>query len=145
MGDYYNPENFRYGAGGGNASSFMVAGRPYVTGGIVPSSSQVLDGVYIQFPMVVKSFTVYNTDEATDFVVHFVSRTNPTVMTGHHYITVKAVPGTSDAFVAPSVRCKELYISVAPGSTSTGSYEMFAEMTTVVPENMIVTGSGVVG
>jgi len=118
----------------GHVGSFQVSVYPYVTG-----STNLDDGVEqkIEFPRVVKSITVINR-AAPEIRVHFNSKSSGNVYTGGHYISL---PVSGDA-VTFNIKCKEIYVSNASGVNS-GSYELFAEVTSIDSSEMpVLTGSG---
>jgi hypothetical protein len=119
-------------AGIGNVGSYQVAGHPYITGSTVPSGGEVL----IQFPLVAKSVTIISLG-TPDLRVHFRSKDEPNVISGHHYITLFDIKDN----VTFHNKCKEIYISAPSGS---GEFEMFAELTHIDAEEMyLMTGSGI--
>lgn len=142
-GAYFTP-------GLGHVGSYQVAGRPWVSGGILHSGSSVYeDGWHIQFPRVTKAICVYNRSDTVDIIVHFASKADPTVVEGHRYVTVPADPGAEDMFYCPSVACRDLYISVSPkegaGAGAVDFVEVYAELTRIPSVDLLITGSGVSG
>ena len=119
----------------GHVGSFQVSGYPYITG-----STSIADGGEnkIEFPRVVKSVTIINRSSTAGLRVHFNPTSSGNVYTGGHYISL---PDDEDA-VTFNIKCKEIYIS-NPGGHGTGSYELFAEVTSIGSGEMpALTGSG---
>lgn len=120
----------------GNVGSYMASGFPFMTG-----SADIDNGVEdkIVFPFVTKSITVISRG-APDLRIHFASKTDPTVYSGLHYVTLTE---TKDS-ITMNVRVKEMYISNADADN--GSYEVFAELTGIDTNSApAMSGSGVSG
>jgi len=119
----------------GHVGSFQVSGFPYITG-----STSIADGGEnkIEFPRVVKSVTIINKSSTTGLRVHFNPTSSGNVYTGGHYISL---PDDEDV-VTFNIKCKEIYVS-NPAGSGTGSYELFAEVTSIGSGEMpALTGSG---
>ena len=129
----------QYQAGLGNAASYQVSGRPWITGSVNHpggGSEGAPRTDHIKFPSVAKSVTVFRgeTAPAYDLRVHFASGSD--VMPGRHYISIHS---GSQTF---AVKCTEIWVSNAGGVK--GSYEVFAELTGIDSREMInLTGSGI--
>jgi len=118
----------------GHVGSFQVSGYPFLTG------SSIADGgaVKIEFPRVAKSVTIINRSSTAGLRVHFNPTSSGNVYTGGHYISL---PDDEDV-VTFNIKCKEIYVS-NPAGSGTGSYELFAEITSIRTGEMpALTGSG---
>lgn len=119
-------------AGIGNVGSYQVAGHPFITGSSVPAYGETR----VTFPYVAKSVTVISTS-AEDLRVHFGSQLTADVITGSHFISLV---DNKDS-VTFATKCTEIYVS-CPGA-SPGSFQLFAELTTIdISEMYPLTGSG---
>jgi hypothetical protein len=126
-----------------NANSYLVSGIPFLTGGVIPSSSFSTNDAEkkITFPYVARTITVINRTN-TDLKVHFASNAAGRVSgSAHHYLTL---PDAKDSFTF-NVKCKEIYVSLMSGSAD-GEFELAAELTTIPTTDMFnLTGSGITG
>lgn len=121
----------------GNVGSYQISGHPYLTGGLLVSSSLNGEKTVI-FPRVVRSFTVINKATAPIYI-HFDSRANTDVITYYHYISLN----NQDDSIKVDVKCKQVYISMANNS-ATGSFQLVGELTGIEAVEMpVVTGSGI--
>jgi len=124
------------GAGIGNASSYQVSGRPFLTGNL-----DLDNGVEdkIVFPTVAKRVIVKNMADV-DIKVHFHSTASCSLVSTYSY---KDLATTKDQ-VELEGKFTEIYISNA--TANNGKYELFAELTGIPAENMFaLTGSGISG
>lgn len=122
-----------YRAGLHNVGSYQVSGLPWVTGSTLGAG----DEDKISFPAITKSITVFNSG-ANSCRVHFVPASAGNVISGLHFITIPS-EGFSLEKHTFNVKCKEVYISSVAGT----DYEVFAELTTIAPDDMYtLTGSG---
>jgi hypothetical protein len=121
-------------SGLGSVGSYQVAGTPYMTGSTIGAGLEV----QVDFPNVTRSITIINKDASNDDIrVHFAPSGSGNVITGGHYITL----GELNSSLTMNIKCKSVYLS-APGSAAT--FEMFAELTGINPQNMFpLTGSGI--
>tara|TARA_R110002012_G_scaffold134829_1_gene288368 strand:+ start:36 stop:545 length:510 start_codon:yes stop_codon:yes gene_type:complete len=150
------------GAGLKSVGSYQVAGFPWITG----SSNLDRGKVHmLEFPFVIKSFTVINTNASANhhIRVHFnsgtlqavgavtqpgeagakaiVDSTSPVIL-GKHFISI---PGASGSMTF-NVKCKKAYISASDttNAAADSSYQVFAELTTIGTSSMPhLTGSGI--
>jgi hypothetical protein len=125
-------------AGIGNQASYLVSGVPYITGSTLLSSSFATDNAQVKvgFPLVAREVETINTGEA-DLRIHYNSIAEGNVISGSHFITIP-VSGSQKL----RAKCKEIYVSLA-NSSADGSFEMFAELTTINAQEMYaLTGSG---
>ena len=111
-----------------SAGAYQVSGVPFLTGSNVEQSAATVDGVKVEFPTVTKSVTVINKNNTVDLVVHFASRENPNVMNQKRYISLSGL----DSSMTFNVKCREIYISSKTSGTSTGSFELIAELTPII-------------
>ena len=121
-------------SGLGSVGSYQVAGTPFMTGSTISAGQEI----EISFPNVTRSITIINKDANNDDIrVHFQSKDAARTITGLHYITL----GDQNSSLTMNVKCNAVYLS-APGSAAT--FEMFAELTGINPQNMFpLTGSGI--
>ena len=135
----------RHQSGLGHSAPYVVSGHPFVTG-----SATVADDVQlkIEFPAVTKSITVINRANA-ELYIYFTDATEHTsdnavdsghtenVLAGQHYISLD----NKKESVTFDVKCKEIYIGNKSGTE--GAYQLFAELTSIHPNNMYaLSGSG---
>lgn len=130
---YHNPKS-----GLGSVGQYQISGYPYITGSVIDTNLANSGEVKVQFPYVTNNFTVVNkTDNA--LCVHFDTKANPNVEAQRHFVTI---PSASNGFNF-NIRCKEVYVSMS-GSSGTGSFELFAELTSVERIEMpTISGSGI--
>lgn len=122
-----------YRNGIGNQAAYQVAGIPFITGSTALPPGQEDK---ISFPSVTRSVTVVS-KAAADLRVHFNSVSDGNVVGGLHFVTLDVAQDS----VTFNVKCKEIYVSNA--DVTTGSYQLFAETTTIQNSEMyILTGSG---
>jgi len=127
-----------YRPGLNNVGSYMVSGRPYLTGSALSGSYPNNGEVMIEFPSVTKSFTIINRSGNT-CLIHFDSRANTDVITYHHYMSL---PNQHDSY-GFDVKCRKIYVSML-NSADTGEFELHAELTGIEKEEMHpLTGSGI--
>jgi hypothetical protein len=123
-------------AGLGNASSYQVSGKPFLTGNL-----DIDNGVEdkIVFPNVTKRIVIQNMADV-DLRVHFATTASTSVNSTSCFFTL---PTTKDKLDI-DVKCTEIYISNPTGNN--GKYELYAELTGISPEQMFaLTGSGITG
>ena len=122
-----------YRAGLHNVGSYQVSGLPWVTGSTLAAAGE--DKVV--FPSITSAVTVFN-NGAGALRVHFVTSAAGNVIGGHHYVTIPSSGSLSEKHTF-NVKCKEIYLSSVAGT----DYEVFAELTTIAPDEMyVLTGSG---
>ena len=123
-------------AGLGNASSYQVSGKPFITGNL-DIDQNVEDKIV--FPNVTKRIVIQNMADV-DLRVHFATTASTSVNSTSCFFTL---PTTKDKLDI-DVKCTEIYISNPTGNT--GKYELYAELTGISPEQMFaLTGSGISG
>ena len=123
-------------AGIGNASSYQVSGKPFLTGNL-DIDQDVEDKIV--FPNVTKRIIVKNMADV-DLRVHFHSTASSRVNESSCFWTL---PTTKDQ-IELNVKCTEIYISNPTGDN--GKYELYAELTGISPSQMFeLTGSGISG
>jgi hypothetical protein len=125
-------------AGAGNATAYMVSGRPWMSGSAITGSTG-LGEVRFEFPTVTRAVTVVNKGGVA-LRVSFDSIENVNVTNYHHYTTLT----NTDDSMGISTRLQYLYVSVVD-ATKTGMVEVFAELTDIpfTNDNLYVSGSGV--
>ena len=122
-----------YRAGLHNVGSYQVSGLPWVTGSTLAAAAEDK----ISFPSITKSITVFN-NGVNSCRVHFVPASAGNVIGGLHFITIPPSGSLTEKHTF-NVKCKEVYISSVAGT----DYEVFAELTTIAPDDMYtLTGSG---
>ena len=122
-----------YRAGLHNVGSYQVSGLPWVTGSTLAAAGEDK----ISFPSITKSITVFN-NGVNSCRVHFVPASAGNVIGGLHFITIPPSGALTEKHTF-NVKCKEVYISSVAGT----DYEVFAELTTIAPDDMYtLTGSG---
>ena len=129
-----------YSSGLGNVGSYLVSGRPWISGSVL--SSDPNHWIRFTFGNVTKSITV-RTNEAVDLRVHFAPFTSSygytyAASTDDNYVTL-AGPGE----LKLDFKCKEIFIS-APSAGGTESFEIYAELTHI-PANRMYSLDGVDG
>ena len=123
-------------AGLGNASSYQVSGKPFITGNL-DIDQNVEDKIV--FPNVTKRIVIQNMADV-DLRVHFATTASTSVNSTSCFFTL---PTTKDKLDI-DVKCTEIYISNPTGNN--GKYELHAELTGISPEQMFaLTGSGISG
>lgn len=133
-----------------HVGSYQVSGRVYITGSTVDGANPSQGEVRIQFPNVTKNVTIINTTTNNPLRVYFNAATasnglngagaypDGAPITGKHYITLEDKKDSATF----SVKCREMYVALE-ATTGTGSYELWAELTGIAPQEMFVlTGSG---
>jgi len=136
MPNYGFSSSYVRSAGIGNASSYQVSGRPFLTGNL-----DIDNGVEdkIVFPAVTKRIVIQNMADI-DLRVHFATTASTSVASTSCFYTL---PTTKDKLDI-DVKCTEIYISNPTGNN--GKYELYAELTGISPEHMFeLTGSGITG
>ena len=122
-----------YRNGIGNQAAYQVAAIPFITGStsLSPAAEHK-----ISFPAITRSITVVS-KAAADINVDFNSNSEGNVSGGLHFVTLD----TAQDSVTFNVKCKEIYVSNP--DVTTGSYQLFAEITTIQNSEMyILTGAG---
>ena len=123
-------------AGLGNASSYQVSGKPFITGNL-DIDQNVEDKIV--FPNVTKRIVIQNMADV-DLRVHFATTASTSVNSTSCFFTL---PTTKDKLDI-DVKCTEIYISNP--TANNGKYELYAELTGISPEQMFaLTGSGISG
>ena len=119
----------------GNASSYLVAGTPFLTGAATIATTTQEK---IEFPRIAREVVVIN-KSAADLRVYFTDKEAGTsTFDGLHYVTLTE---NRDSFTF-RCKCKEIYIYNVDGS-SEGAYELYAEITHIDTDEMYtLTGSG---
>ena len=129
---------YQYKAGLQNVGSYQVGGTPFLTGTTLLSSGPNNGEVKIEFPNVTKNVLIVNTTESVPILIHFNSRTQGNVISGHHYFTLEEKKDS----VSLNSKCKEIYISLE-STGSNGSFEMVADLTGIQAKEMFeLSGSG---
>jgi len=119
----------------GNASSYLVAGTPYMTGALTIATTAQHK---IVFPRIAREVVVVN-KAAPDLRVYFTDNVAGTsTFDGLHYVTLTE---NRDSYTF-RCKCKEIYIYNVDASDE-GAYEIYAEITHIdTGEMYTLTGSG---
>ena len=129
---------YQHKAGLQNVGSYQVGGKPFFTGSALDAASPNNGEVKITFPNVTKNVLIVNTTESVPILVHFNSRTQGNVISGHHYFTLEEKKDS----VSLNSKCREIFISLET-TGSNGSFEMVADLTGIDAQEMFeLTGSG---
>jgi len=126
----------QYQAGLGNAASYQVSGRPWITGSSIQNDSHK-----ISFPSVAKSVTVINVDPDTtdEILVHFNATGSGRVIAGEHFHRLYSKTDN----VTFNVKCREIYVTNTGSTGAAARYRVLAELTGIdVREMFVLTGSG---
>jgi len=144
---------YRQRQGLGNATSFQSPGYPWLTGSEVDPNSFVK----VQFPNVTRGFTIRNTDRfyitngantgSAPLAIYFGPEPSgsPVQITNNHSYVMRGA-GDEKRF---EIRTDHIYVNnvsqiSGSGTPSTGSFQIFAELTPTSKEDMIaLTGSGI--
>ena len=116
-----------------NVGSYMVSGKPYYTGSMVPDGGEVR----FTFPAVTKQLVV----QGTNVIMQPLSSSAPGYDDQHrHYITINA--STTYTF---DMKCNEIFFKAStPGQA--GNVEVYASLTGINQSYMFpLTGSGITG
>ena len=138
MADAY----FKYKAGIGNAASYLVSGRPFITGSVGPLRPGFEQKV--EFPLVTKRISVIRHGAGagvTDVMrVHFNSTSSTIdVISSSHYIELDSDQDTFEF----NVKCKEIYISAPQANAQNLNWRLYAELTQIDKGEMYdLTGVG---
>lgn len=121
-----------YSSGLGNVGSYLVSGRPWVSGSVL--SSDPNHSIHFAFPNVTKSITV-RTNETALIRVHFAPFTasygySCAAATDNNYMILSG-PGEAKF----DLKCKEIFIS-APSAAGTEAFEIYAELTQIPASRM---------
>ena len=124
-----------YRAGLQNVGSYQVGGTPYLTGGVIPTSTEAT----ITFPNVTKNVLITNTSGTIGLRVHFNPSATANVISGHHYFTLS----NKGDNVTLNSKCTEIYISLVVPGGAAGSFELVADLTGIKDAEMFaLTGAG---
>jgi len=139
-----------YGAGVGNAASYLVSGQPFITGSsTLPSGSQDR----IRFPFVTKRIVIISSGSAA-IRIHFAptgshdgategeaGATLNRVNEQHHFIQLDG----DEESVSLAAKCKEIWISsIGDEDGNDAGYKLYAELTRISAGEMYhLTGSGI--
>lgn len=121
-----------------SAGAYQVSGTPFLTGAQVPQTTGTVDGFVVSFPTVTKNMTIINKNNTVDLVIHFASRENSNVMDQKRYVTLSG----QDSSISLAVKCRRVYISSLVSGSSTGSFELVAELTPITSD---INYSGSIG
>jgi len=134
--------SFKYTTGLQNVGSYLVSGRPYVTGSFIDGSNgSIAAGTEfrLQFPKVTKSITFWNyCAGANDKLrVTFVSSGSmDNYSTAGNYIEL-----AQNETITVSAKCKEVYLQAVGGEIR---WKLYASLTEIPKERMYaLTGSGI--
>ena len=131
-----------YGVGLRNVASYLVAGRPYITGSFIDNSvNSIAAGaeLKLEFPKVTKSLTLWNhsAGATTKLRLTFVPTGSiSNYSTGGNYIEL-----AKDESITLNVKCNEVYLSAITGEVK---WKLYASLTEIPKERMYaLTGSGI--
>ena len=134
--------SFKYTTGLQNVGSYLVSGRPYITGSFIDSADGAIASgaeLKVQFPKVTKSLTLWNysTGGSTKLRLTFVPTGSiSNYATGGNYIEL-----AQDESITISAKCKEVYLSAVAGEAR---WKLYASLTEIPKERMYaLTGSGI--
>jgi hypothetical protein len=134
--------NFKYTTGLQNVGSYLVSGRPYITGSyIVSDENMITDGLElkVEFPRVTKSITLWNysSGASTKLRLTFV----PTGSMTNHPSAGNYIELAKDETITFGAKCNEVYLSAVSGDVH---WKMYASLTEIPKERMYaLTGSGI--
>ena len=130
-------ESYYRSVGLNKAGAYQVSGTRFLTGASFNQTDDNLDGFQVKFPTITKSVTIINKNASVDLVVHFASREGTNnIMQQHRYITLSG----EDTSMTFAVKCQEVWISSKVSGSSTGSFELLAELTPI-RSNFNLSGS----
>jgi hypothetical protein len=134
--------NFQYTTGLQNVGSYLVSGRPYITGsyisgalGSIPAGEELK----VEFPKVTKSVTLWNycigaNDKLRLTFVSSGSMTN--YSNAGNYVEL-----AKDETITINAKCKEVYLQAVGGEIR---WKLYASLTEIPKERMYaLTGSGI--
>lgn len=134
--------DFKYTTGLQNVGSYLVSGRPYVTGSFIESNENIIGGgleTKIEFPRVTKSISLWNyaAGGSTKLRLTFV----PTASMTDHPAAGNYIELAKDETVTFDAKCSEVYLSAVSGDVH---WKMYASLTEIPKERMYaLTGSGI--
>jgi len=125
-----------------NVGAYQISGIPYITGNVISAGQQ---HAYF-FPHVTSRIQVQVFDNSASLQhirVHFAPDTvNNKVVSNKHWWQVGTNVNSANNLLDTRVRTNTLYISFDSGSTA--NYQIFAELTTVSSNDMLVlSGTGI--
>ena len=136
-----------YTAGLHNAGSYIVSGKPWITGSTANTNSLAANNqVKIEFPYVTKRVHIKNTRGGSAAAgkrlrVTLVDSGSANAVSGLHYYEIQNDSSLGPTTLDLNIKVKEIYLS-APGTGT--AYTVFAELTGIPAERMFaLTGSGV--
>ena len=126
-----------YDAGIGNVGSYQVSGHPFITGSSLAAGSEKK----VSFPFVTKTITVMQSaSAATDLRIHFAATGSGNVVSGKHYIVLRA----DKENIEMNMKCKELWLSCPASNTVATEFVLHASLTRIHKDRMwVLTGSGI--
>jgi len=126
-----------YDAGIGNVGSYQVSGHPFITGSTLAAGAEMK----VSFPFVTKTITVIQSASvATDLRIHFAATGSGNVVSGNHYIVLKA----NKENIEMNMKCKEVWLSAPSTNAATIGFVLHASLTRIDAARMwILTGSGI--
>ena len=127
--NYNNP--YIRSPGLGDVGSYLVSGKPYYTGSVIPDGSEIR----FAFPSITKEIMV----QGSNVIMQPLSSSSPGYDPTHgHYMTINA--GTVYKF---DMKCKEIFFKVAVNGNP-GSVEVYASLSGINQDYMFaLTGSGI--
>tara|TARA_Y100001973_G_C5028552_1_gene246833 strand:- start:77 stop:493 length:417 start_codon:yes stop_codon:yes gene_type:complete len=134
--------NFIYSAGLQNVGSYLVSGRPYLTGSLISGSVNTISSGLekkVEFPRVTKSISLWNYSlgGSTKLRLTFV----PTGSMTDHPAAGNFIELAQDETITFNAKCNEVYLSAVSGEVH---WKMYASLTEIPKERMYaLTGSGI--
>jgi len=131
-----------YGVGLRNVASYLVSGRPYLTGSFIDGSiNSIAAGaeLQVQLPKVTKSLTLWNYSSGANTKLRLTFVPTGSISnyaTGGNYIEL-----AKDESITLNVKCNEVYLSAVSGEVK---WKLYASLTEIPKERMYaLTGSGI--
>ncbi len=134
--------SFKYTTGLQNVGSYLVSGRPFLTGSFIEDGTNSISAgseIKVEFPRVTKSITLWNycAGGSDKLRLTFVPSGSITAYaTGGNYIEL-----AKDETITLNAKCKEVYLSAVGGEIR---WKLYASLTEIPKERMYaLTGSGI--
>ena len=131
-----------YSVGVRNVASYLVSGRPYLTGSALDGSANSISAgaeLKVQLPRVTKSLTLWNYSSGANTKLRLTFVPTGSISnysTGGNYIEL-----AKDESITLNVKCKEVYLSAITGDVE---WKLYASLTEIPKERMYaLTGSGI--
>ena len=133
---------FKYTTGLQNVGSYLVSGRPYLTGSFISSDKNSIAAgaeLQVQFPKVTKSLTLWNYSAGANTKLRLTFA--PTGSISNYSTSGNYIELAKDESITLNVKCKEVYLSAITGEVK---WKLYASLTEIPKERMYaLTGSGI--